>query len=168
MMLRGTHVHINARIQLYLKWDGKSKQNYVRLNLNLHELLAGRTADQHIHPSIHTWYWYVSHTDSTSDSTETLRSIPYNLSDRSWGVCVFVCVLLLRFFAVMPASHILHMCVRVSVSFTSTVNYVGIHIAQHNKITNRQAQQKNSLLNMTESGQEADCLYRFSHTAISY
>lgn len=59
-----------------------------------------------------------------------------SLTDRE---CVCFVVAVFRCYACRSyiVCVLVHMCVRVSVSFTSTVNYVGIHIAQHNKITNR-------------------------------
>lgn len=124
------------RIQLYLKWDGI--QTELRsAQFKLVWIIGGlnsRPTYSSIHTSIRITHW-----PNQRINLNTNVSFLYNLFDRSWGVCECVRIwllLLLLFCAVMPASHILHMCVRVSVSFTSTVNYVGIHIAQHNnKIT---------------------------------
>lgn len=106
------------------------KQNYVRLNLNFAWNKPTYPNRTHTHTHIDTYHTFA----------EPARRLNHNvplhaiiLTDREVCVSVVFLLLLLSLLC-LQVIYCIH-CVRVSVSFTSTVNYVGIHIAQHNKIT---------------------------------
>lgn len=109
-----------------VKWNAEFKQIAFHFNLNSYELLT-RPHDTH----------------------RPTMNVQHNYFWESWTLSVGRCYAYELF-------DMCFTCVRVSVSFTSAVNYVGIHIAQPITVCSPVDVSRKNRLNVTESGQKAD------------